>query len=424
MLEKRKLGYIKKIAEGKYFIRVSMGFDEFGKRLQLSKTIDCASEREAEKELALLYAQRNQLAGERRTGAPKTLAALYKEWSEAHVSALEENSKSFYASLWENHVKEYGGLKLSALSPATCKKIIGDDKSRTTEAVYKMLKAMCGKAVKWGFLEKNFFEFIDPPKYVPGEKLIFDDNQLRAVTHFIKFEQLKYQIAFYFATVCGMRRQEIVALKWEDIDFASGSFRICRAAVSVKGQGTVIKDTKSTSSRRRLHLPEFLERLLLRHQIDQLELREKMGTKWHDDGFVLTQYDGQIMNVTTPSHWWADFLDAHRCLPHVTFHGLRHTMASHALKDGAALTVVSAILGHAQTSTTANIYAHALEGWDTGAIDRMCAKVCNEVCNNPRGTFFEENEKNAVTLAGTAFFRGDPSGIRTPDTLIKRQNKL
>lgn len=424
MPKKRELGYIKKLADGKYFIRVSMGFDEFGKRLQISKTIFCNSDREAEKELALLYAQRESLAEERRGGAPKTLAALYREWYDAHVSNLEENSKAFYSSLWENHVKEYGNIKLSALSPSTCKKIIGENGSRTAEAVYKMLKAMCAKAVKWGFLETNFFEFITAPKYAPSPKLIFDENQLRAVARFVQFEDLKFQLAFYFAAVCGLRRQEIVGLKWEDFNFPRGTFRICRAAVAVKGCGTVMKDPKTVSSRRILHLPEFLERLLLRYQINQFELQEKMGTKWRGEGFVFTQYDGRVMNVTTLSHWWADFCAAHHCLPHVTFHGLRHTMASHALQDGTALSVVSAILGHAQTSTTANIYAHALEGWNSAAIDRMSKKVCNEVCNDFESEVFPENEKNAETLERSAFFRGDPSGIRTPDTLIKRQNKL
>lgn len=424
MGEKRKLGYIKKISEGKYLIRISMGFDEFGKRLQISKTIDCTSEREAEKELALLYVQREALAADRRSGAPKTLADLYREWNEAHVSTLEENSKSFYSSLWENHIKEYGGIKLAALSPGTCKKIIGSKEGRTAQGAYKMLHAMCNKAVKWGYLEKNYFEFIDAPKYTPGEKLIFDEHQLKVVSYFMQFEEIKHQLLFYFAATCGMRRQEIVGLKWEDIDIASGSFRIGRAAVAVHGEGTVIKDTKTVSSRRRIHLPEFMERLLLRHQIEQMELQEKMGTKWQDDGFVFTQYNGRVMNVTTPSHWWSKFLDVHKCLPRVTFHGLRHTMASHALKDGAALPVVSAILGHAQTSTTANIYAHALEGWDTGIIDRMSEKVCNELCSDTSEGLFCENEKNAESLRNSTFFRGDPSGIRTPDTLIKRHNKL
>ncbi|MBQ7035885.1 MAG: site-specific integrase [Clostridia bacterium] len=271
MADKRKLGHIKKLEEGKFLIRVSMGFDEFGKRLQVSKTVFCASEREAEKELALLYAEREQLAEDRRSGAPKTLAALYREWSEAHVSTLEENSKAFYASLWENHIKEFGKLNLSALSPSTCKKIIGNENSRTAEAVYKMLKAMCSKAVLWGYIEKNYFEYIDAPKHKAKEKLIFDENQLGAVARFVRSEDLKYQLLFYFAAVCGMRRQEIVALKWDDIDLGSCSFRVCRAAVAVAGKGTVLKSTKTASSCRRLHLPEFLERLLIRYQVEQFE---------------------------------------------------------------------------------------------------------------------------------------------------------
>ena len=77
--DKRAVGHIKKLDENKYLLRLSCGFDEFGKRIQPSKVVHCTSDTEAEKALMDFYTQRERLSQERRTGAPQTLAQLYHE---------------------------------------------------------------------------------------------------------------------------------------------------------------------------------------------------------------------------------------------------------------------------------------------------------------------------------------------------------
>ena len=179
-----------------------------------------------------------------------------------------------------------------------------------------------------------------------------------------------FQAMFYFAAMCGMRRQEIVGLKWSDINFAEKSFIIRRAATRAKGEGTVTKGTKTEKSSRVLFFPSGLDGILLRHMNQQKEQRRRCGDKWIDEDWIFTQWNGTIMDIDTPTQQWRKFAEAHG-ITGVTFHGLRHTAATFMIKNNVPITTVSGVLGHAQTSTTLNTYAHVVEDTKRAAIDIM-----------------------------------------------------
>ena len=101
-----------------------------------------------------------------------------------------------------------------------------------------------------------------------------------------------------------------------------------------------------------------------------------MGDKWHNENWVFTQYDGKLMNLQTPSHWWKDFSERIH-VTGVTFHGLRHTAASYMIKNNVPITTVASVPGHSNTSTTVNIYSHMLEDTKKDAINVM-AEVLSE----------------------------------------------
>lgn len=102
----RSIGNIQKLAEGKYLLRFSAGFDDFGKRIQISKTVHCQNEKEAERLLMEFYKEREKCRDDRITSKPQTLAQLYNEWIKNHVSKLTPNTQEFYRVLWEGHLKD------------------------------------------------------------------------------------------------------------------------------------------------------------------------------------------------------------------------------------------------------------------------------------------------------------------------------
>lgn len=368
--DKRAVGHIQKLDGDKYLLRLSCGFDEFGKRIQPSKVIHATSDTEAEKALMDFYAQRDKIAYAQKMSAPKTIAALYDEWMKYHVKRnCADSTQTFYADLWRGYISGKGRAKLDALTPKTIYAIIDPiDKPRTKNAVFKLLKGMFAKAVKWGYMEHNPCDRIETPKYKADEKKPLSARDISLVTQNIGKEELKYQALFYFAALCGLRRQEIVGLKWDAIDFEQNRFFIRRAATEKRGSGTTTKAPKTEKSARVLYLPEQLKEILQKHKAAQERQKHIMGDKWQGGDWVFTQANGKIMSIQTPSHWWKEFAER-LGITGITFHGLRHTAASYMIKNHVPITTVSGVLGHSNTSTTLNIYSHMIEDTKQDAIN-------------------------------------------------------
>lgn len=370
-MNKRAIGNIQELAEGKYLLRFSAGFDDFGKRIQISKTVRCSSHAEAERLLMEFYTERERRRDERTTSAPETLGELYNEWMDNHVSSLASNTRSFYETLWDSYLKEKGKIKLKTLRPKHIYSMLEvTEKARTKNALFKMLKAMLNKGVKWGYIAENVCDRMETPKYKATEKQTLQKDDISIVMQNIGQEELKYQAMFYFAALCGLRRQEIIGFKWSDFDFAENTFQINRATAIIKGRGTVPKDTKTLKSVRKMHMPDILRYTLLCLHNEQEEQRRKVGNKWHDGDWVFTTWDGGLMNLHTPTNWWRDFTRAHDITP-ISFHGLRHTAATYMIKNNVPISTVSGVLGHSNVSTTLNIYTHVIEDSKKEAINIM-----------------------------------------------------
>ena len=373
----RSIGNIQQLAEGKYLLRFSAGFDDFGKRIQVSKTVRCTNEKEAERLLMEFYKEREKCRDDRITAKPQTLAQLYDEWMRNHVEKqLKPRTKEYYANLWKWYLQDKGEIKLKSITPRHIYKMLEDVKGKrmTTECarqgVYKTLRAILSKGVLWGYLPSNPCDRVTPPKYRPKEKEVYNQETLFRMFELLAHEELKYQAIVYFAVLCGLRKQEIVGLKWEDIDFTANCFCVQRAATRIVGMGTIASETKNQSSVRKIALPSVLSVTLRKYYKEQTENRLKAGNKWRDEGWVFTQWDGAIMDIDTPSQWWAKFI-ARNDLPHTTFHCLRHTAATYLIKSGVDVSTVSGILGHAQKSTTLNIYSHVIEDAKEQAIHAL-----------------------------------------------------
>lgn len=373
MPKTRSIGNIQWIGSNKCILRVSAGFDDYGKRIQLSRTIEAKSQTDAEKQLAAFYKDKDKLAQERVTKAPKTLQGLYEEFEKNHMPQLRPNTQAFYKFIWNGYLQEKGKASLKNFTPKMVYGILNDVDAgdRTKNGVYRTLYTLFEKAVGWGYMQNNPCERIDPPKYKAKEKRPYSAEELRQVVAAIEKEDVQIQLIFYLAATLGMRRSEIVALKWSDIDFACSQLSINRAAGTATGVGTYIDDTKTAKSARSLGLTPELITLLKRRKAEQAERRLKLANKWHDEDWIFTQWNGKLVHVDTPTKLWSDFLDANPALPMTNLHSLRHTAATLLILNNVPISTVSGLLGHAQISTTANIYAHVVEDAKKSAVNLM-----------------------------------------------------
>ena len=164
----------------------------------------------------------------------------------------------------------------------------------------------------------------------------------------------------------GMRRGEILALRWHDLDLETGHAVICRSLEQTR-EGLRFKLPKTDRGRRTVVLPSFTCDALRTHRLERAKQRLAIGPAYHDNDLVCSREDG--------SPWPPDMLSTafgalvrRSGLSHVRFHDLRHTHATQLLKQGVHPKIVSERLGHSNIGITLDTYSHVLPGMQEDAI--------------------------------------------------------
>ena len=206
----------------------------------------------------------------------------------------------------------------------------------TIDKFRKCLITIFNYAIKCELLQANPATLITTPngKEYHKKENVYTMEQVNLLLNLLpKNDNKKFVVLL--ALMCGLRRQEILALEKQDINFNNNTISINKAVVYDRINQYKIGKTKTTSSNRIVYIPSSLA----------LQLKDFP--------------EGRLFNYS-PDHisrWFHDFIKTNN-LPPLTFHGLRHTHATLLISHGTDYKTVSAILGHSQTSTTMNIYVH------------------------------------------------------------------
>lgn len=153
--------------------------------------------------------------------------------------------------------------------------------------------------------------------------------------------------------------QEVAGLKWSKVDLENGRLEISANLCYSKERG-IYETTTKTGNVRFVNIPAETVALLKKYRASQAALRLANGDRWQDTGYLFTQDDGRPMNPTSITAWLNKF-SKRRGLPHIHPQSFRHSVASILISAGTDLVTVAGQLGHTQTSTTADIYAHVVE---------------------------------------------------------------
>ena len=233
---------------------------------------------------------------------------------------------------------------------------------------HRTLSSILGKAVKWEYISSNPAEKAEKPGLGNHEAAFLEEADARRLLVLLQTEPIKWRAVVTFDLLSGLRRQEILGLRWRDADLNEHTITIRQTSNYLLGLGVYASDTKNASSARPLRLSTAAIAMLLEYKAWQDDMREKLGDAWMDkDGRVFTNDLGAPMFPVSVTAWFSDFI-ARSGMPKVTVHSLRHTYASLMIADGVPVIVVSRQLGHAQTSTTQNIYAHVIRSAEAKAM--------------------------------------------------------
>ena len=183
-------------------------------------------------------------------------------------------------------------------------------------------------------------------------------------------ESVLHQTMIKMFLYSGLRRGEMCGLEWGDIDFENHLITVRRSSQYVAGKGIFTKETKTETSDRTIKLPSPAFQVLKEHKVWQAQERLKMGDKWVASDRIFTQCDGKPIHPDSITGWFREFI-AKTDLPQITIHSLRHTNITLLIAAGVPLRTVSYRAGHAQTSTTSNIYSHMIRTSDELAADAL-----------------------------------------------------
>ena len=248
--------------------------------------------------------------------------------------------------------------------------------SKSVSNYHGLLSTVLTTAVHWQIIDSNPCERVKPPKVERKEAKHYEPEQLAELLACLDNEPLKYRAIVNIAVYGGMRLGEIMGLCWSDIDFENNVITISKARQYTPTTGIITKSPKTAKSNRRITISPIVTGLLKAHRKEQLENQIKCGDLWHESDNIFTAWNGELTNPDSVSGWFKGFIARHS-LPVITFHQLRHTSASLLISQGVDIVAVSKRLGHSQTSTTLNIYSHALERADyeaSNALDSIIYK--------------------------------------------------
>ena len=241
---------------------------------------------------------------------------------------------------------------------------------RSVVHIFRTLRTIYRWAVRKGLLSTDPTQYVDPPRTPQREMRTLSPAALADLLEAARGTDLLAPIATAVGT--GLRRGELLGLRWSDIDLTSGRLTVLRALEVVRDEhvaedGSVTysyatreKPPKTVGSRRTISLAPSVVAVLERARFEQRERRFQYGLRRDEDSYVFDCGDCTPWEPGRFSSAFAKLVKSAR-LPHVRLHDLRHSYASLSLQAGVDLKTISMSLGHTDIGTTANLYAHVTE---------------------------------------------------------------
>ena len=303
------------------------------------------------------------------TGPQQTVAQFLTHWLEdVHMQSIRPRTYERYEEIVRLHlVPGIGHHQLQKLSPqhlqSFYKKKLQEGLSTTTvNCFHSVLHKALETAVRWNLIGRSPCDLVSPPRRRHFEIQPLNMQQIQQLLAAARGH--RQEALFILALATGMRRGELLALKWQDLDLEQGTMQIRRILTRIPsklpGKGFEEAEPKTDRGRRNIVLPAFTVEALKQHRLRQREARLKAGPAWQEHDYVFCTSIGTHLNPTK------DVLNVLKAflekagLPAIRFHDLRHSSATMLLGMKVHPKIVQEILGHSQISITMDIYSHVL----------------------------------------------------------------
>jgi integrase len=295
-----------------------------------------------------------------------TVAGFIAHWLSIKKPNVRGTTYVSYCTNTNRLLPYIGSSNLDKLTPDKIQQVYGDLQDdlapNTLYSTHNIFSCVMNDAKKWGYLVFNPLERVEVPRREKKEMRFLTAEEAASLIATAEGHRIWALVVVALAT--GMRRGELLGVKWNDIDFEARTLTVRRTVLYYAVDSVSkyrIHEPKTASGRRVIHLPEFAVEALKKHRVEQLEVRMQAGASWVGLDLVFCNRVG--------SYWYPNSLleDFHQLteqadLGHLRFHDLRHSAATILLTMGVPVKVVQEILGHSSADVTYRVYAHATKG--------------------------------------------------------------
>ncbi|MGI2295108.1 tyrosine-type recombinase/integrase [Paenibacillus sp. GXUN7292] len=385
---------IQKRGENSWFFTVNAGRGPDGKYIRRTKTLKVEDQvlLKTKKRLQdYLDAEYVKFKAEVEAGeyiAPQkmTFAAFVEEWEQKYaVKHLQPTTLEIYMIYLNNRViPAIGHMRIEDITTYKMINFVGELQNSekadgtgkiaagTVQYILRALRNVFNRAVEWKLIKENPLNGVKKPKGEKTKVNVYTAEEAQELLAALKGEFPYWRVLITLALTTGLRRGELLGLEWKHIDLEAGTLRVEQALSTTKQNRFLISEPKTENSIRTVSLPASVIKELKEYKTHCNKERLKLGDLWKggDRNFVFTVLDGKPMSPYSVNGFWTSFTKKHN-LRYIRFHDLRHTSATLLLNSGVHAKVISDRLGHADITTTLNIYAHTLKTADEAAANKF-----------------------------------------------------
>jgi integrase len=372
-------GHIRERSPGRWAIVIDVRDTQTCKRKQRWHTFK-GTKRQAQIECARLIAElQNGTAIE---PSRMSVADFLERWIEHMQGQISPRSHERYAEIARKNLAPLlGGLALTKLQPAHISQAYaaalasgrrdgqGGLSARTVTHMHRVLREALQQALRWQLLARNPADAVKPPKVERLQMSVLDTDATVELIEAARATALFVPILL--GVRCGLRRGEVVALRWRNVDLERGQISIVASAEQTD-RGVREKEPKNGKGRTIVLSATEVEELRT-HRAQQAEGLLALGVRLTDDHHVVARADGQPLQPRSLTHAFVKFVRQHGF--QIRLHDLRHSHATHMLASGVHPKIAQERLGHSSVGITLDLYSHLLPGMQAEAVSKVDAAL-------------------------------------------------
>ncbi len=304
-----------------------------------------------------------------------TLSEYLQYWIEQRKPNLSPTTIYGYKSMMKNHIiPSLGQVELNQLKPLHIQEYYNNKlkilSPTTVLHHHRMLRKALEDAKEWQLIKINPADHVEAPKPKRYKATVLNIDEIKELLKALEGNRLEVSITLIL--FLGLRRGELLALEWSDLDLENKTITIKKNLVrgGDSGNELIIKEPKTEESIRTIYLSDNILNLLKKQKIVQKKNKMKYGPKYKDSDFIFTTEMGNLINPASFSREFGDFIKSNN-LKKIRLHDLRHTNATLMLKSKIPAKVASERLGHSNISTTLDLYSHVLKDMEIETTNKM-----------------------------------------------------